>query len=197
MAMNLLGLAGWLGGWVALLGVSVYSADWVAWVFLPFFVYAPYRALVQCRYFPAALRMLRIMRVYPWQVLHGAPHGLSDRPEVTSRHYGWFELPNPGRPEQCLPVVFTRHLRLEWWSRRMAPRAKPHLKSEIKEIWFAGDVRFAGVIAAPTPRGTAPRRLQIIEQRMESPDGQHLNEWGAGPHDLERGRRAGGQPAQF
>ncbi|MEU6446654.1 hypothetical protein [Streptomyces sp. NPDC046979] len=196
MVMNVVGLVGWVGGWVALLGISVYSADWIVWVFLPYFVYAPYRALIQCRYFPAALWMLRILRVYRWQVLHGAPHGLSDRPEVSIRHFGWFELPNPARPEQWLPAVFTRHLRLEWWCRRMAPRAKPHLKSQIEEIWLAGDVRFVGVIAVPARGGSAPRRLHIIEQCMEAPGGEHLSDWGAGPYDIERGRRAGVQSVQ-
>ncbi|AQS71967.1 hypothetical protein B1H29_13430 [Streptomyces pactum] len=189
--MNLVGFIGWASGWIVLLGISVYSADWVVWVFLPYFLYGPYRALTQLRYLPAAVRMLRILHTYPWQILRGVPYGLSDRPEVFSRHYGWFELPNPGRPGQWLPAVFTQHLRLEWWSRRMAPRAKPSLKAQIEEIWFAGDVRFVGVIAAPTRKGPAPRRLHLIEQRMDVQSGQRFSDWGAGPEDIERGRQAG------
>ncbi len=181
MAMNVVGFFGWVGGWVLLLGVSVYSADWLVWVFLPYFVYGPYRALTQLRYFPPAVSMLRILRTHRWQVVQRAPHGLTDRPGVSSEHYGWFELPDYSRPGQSLPLVFTRHLRLNWWCRRMAPRAKPHLKSQIEEIWFAGDVRLAGVIAAPARRGRVPRRMHVIEQRMNPQDGERLRGLGSSP----------------
>ncbi|MGV9282922.1 hypothetical protein [Streptomyces sp. NPDC003730] len=193
MLMIVVGFFGWVSGWVTLLGLSVYSADWLVWVFLPYFVYGPYRALTQLRYVPAALSMLRILRTYRWQVMREVPYGLTDRPEVLSRHYGWFEFPNPARPDQWLPMVFTRHLRLEWWSRRMAPRAKPRLKAQIEEIWFAGDSRFVGVLAAPSRKREAPRRMQVMEQRMDHPlTSERLNDWGAGPEDIARGHRAAG-----
>ncbi|MGW5783599.1 hypothetical protein ACWEWK_06365 [Streptomyces sp. NPDC003757] len=193
MLMIVVGFFGWVSGWVTLFGLSVYSADWLVWVFLPYFVYGPYRALTQLRYVPAALSMLRILRTYRWQVVREVPYGLTDRPEVLSRHYGWFEFPNPARPDQWLPMVFTRHLRLEWWSRRMAPRAKPRLKAQIEEIWFAGDARFVGVIAAPSRKREAPRRMQVMEQRMNHPlTSERLNDWGAGPEDIARGHRAAG-----
>ncbi|MFG2683022.1 hypothetical protein [Streptomyces sp. NPDC048392] len=187
MVMNVVGLFGWVSGWVILLGISVYSADWLVWVFLPYFIYGPYRVLTQLQYFPAALSILRILRTYRWQLLRGVPHGLSNRPEIASRHYGWFEFPNPAVPSQWLPMVFARHLRLEWWSRRMAPRAKPHLKAQIEEIWFAGDARFVGVIAAPARRRKSPRRMHVIEQRMNAQTDERLNGWGAGPDDIVRG----------
>lgn len=188
MMMNVVGLFGWVSGWVALLGVSVYSADWLIWVFLPYFVYGPYRALTQLRYFPAALSMLRILRSHRWQIAHRVPYGLTDRPEVPSRHYGWFELPNPACPDQWLPMVFTRHLRLDWWCRRMAPRAKPRLKSQIEEIWFAGDVRHMGVIAVPTRKGTCPRRLHVIEQRMNPQIDERSDKSGSGPDGIAHER---------
>ncbi|MFJ3041523.1 hypothetical protein [Streptomyces tendae] len=195
--MNVVGLFGWVSGWVVLLGVSVYSADWLVWVFLPYFVYGPYRVLTQLCYFPAALSMLRILRTYRWQLLREVPYGLTDRPEVSGRHYGWFEFPNPARPEQWLPMVFTRHLRLEWWCRRMAPRAKPHLKSQIEEIWFAGDSRFVGVIAAPGRKGRGPRRMHVMQQRSTTKNDERLNDCGAGPDDIVRGRRMDGPSARF
>ncbi|MFD5240573.1 hypothetical protein [Streptomyces tendae] len=197
MVMNVVGLFGWVSGWVLLLGVSVYSADWLVWVFLPYFVYGPYRVLTQLRHFPAALSMLRILRTYRWQLLREVPHGLTDRPEVSSRHYGWFEFPNPACPEQWLPMVFTRHLRLEWWSRRMAPRAKPHLKAQIEEIWFAGDARFVGVIAAPGRKGRGPRRMHVMQQRSTHLNDERLNDCGAGPDDVARGRRVDNPSARF
>ncbi|MFJ7770934.1 hypothetical protein ACIQ1J_21580 [Streptomyces sp. NPDC097107] len=194
MAMNVTGLVGWSGGWVVLLGISTYTPNWVAWVFMPYFIYGPYRVLTQLKYFPAAFLMLRILRAYPWQIIRGAPRALTRRPEVVGKQYGWFEFPNPACQQQQLPLVFPRHLRREWWSRRMAPRAKPRLKADIETVWFAGDPRFIGLVAAPTRRGTAPRRLHVVEQRVGAESGWRFADWGATPEDIERGRRAGVYP---
>ncbi|MCC8452283.1 MULTISPECIES: hypothetical protein [Streptomyces] len=195
MVMNVTGLIGWAGGWVFLLWVSTRAPSWVSWVFVPYFVYGPYRVLVQLKYFPAALTMLRILRAYPWQILQDVPRGLTKHPEVESKHYGWFEFSAPSL-ERRLPLVFAQHLRTEWWSRRMAPRAKPHLKSAIDTLWFAGDPRFIGLVAAPARRGSAPRRLHVLEQRIGMRSGWRFADWGATPDDIERGRRAGVRPVQ-
>ncbi|MDQ0385608.1 hypothetical protein J2S54_002428 [Streptomyces sp. DSM 42143] len=194
--MNIVGLIGWAGGWVLLLWVSTCTPNWVSWVFVPYFIYGPYRVIIQLRYFPPAFVMLRVLRAYPWQILPNRPRGLTKRPEVEGRHYGWFEFPNPADPDQQLPLVFSHHLRTEWWSRRMAPRAKPGLKADIETLWFAGDPRFIGLVAAPTRRGTAPRRLHVLEQRMHMRSGWRFADWGATPDDIERGRRAGVHPLQ-
>ncbi|MEU6990069.1 hypothetical protein ABZ953_05320 [Streptomyces sp. NPDC046465] len=197
MVMNMAGLLGWIGGWVALLGVSTTTPDWVVWIFMPYFLYGFYRAAVQLGYFPAALRMRRILRTYPWQILRGAPNGLTKYPDVLGNQYGWFELPNPAHPEKRMPLVFGQHMRTEWWSRRMAPRARPELKAEIAVVWFAGDPRFIGLIAAPTADGRAPRRLHVLQQQLGPVHGLHgFAEWGATPEDIERGRRVGIHPAQ-
>ncbi|WP_306335043.1 hypothetical protein [Streptomyces sp. KL118A] len=197
MALNVLGSIGWIGGWIVLLGISTRTPDWVVWIFMPYFIYGSYRVVVQARYFPAALRMLRILRTYPWQVLRGVPNGLTKHPDVLGSQYGWFELPNPASPGQQLPLVFGQHLRVEWWSRRMAPRAKPVLKAQIEVVWFAGDPRFIGLIAAPTRDGRAPRRLQVLQQQMGTDGGRRdFAEWGATPEDIERGRRVGIRPAR-
>ncbi|MBE8474111.1 hypothetical protein [Streptomyces justiciae] len=195
MIMNVIGLVGWIGGWIVLLGVSLHTPDWVVWICMPYFVYGAYRTVTQYHYFGAALWMRRILRTYPWQVVPDIPHGLTKRPEVVGRQYGWFELPNPARTDQQLPLVFAEHLRTEWWSRRMAPRAKPQLKAEIETVWFAGDPRFVGLIGAPTAEGTAPRRLHIVEQKTDVRSGQRFADWGATPVDIERGRQAGVTPA--
>lgn len=194
MSLNIAGLVGWVGGWIALLGISTETPNWVVWIFMPYFIYGFYRAYVQLRYFPAALRMRRIMRVFPWQVRNDAPRGLADYPEVVGPQHGWFEFPNPADPKQQLPLVFSQHFRMNWWTRRLAPRAKPQLKKQIETIWFAGDPRMIGIIAAPTPNGQAPRRFQILAQGLGKGDGNRLAEWGVTTEDLERGRRAGVTP---
>ncbi|MFA3875101.1 hypothetical protein ABS735_15605 [Streptomyces sp. MMCC 100] len=192
--MNVIGLIGWIAGWIVLLQVSLWVPNWVVWVFMPYFIYGPYRALIQLKHFPTAFLMLRILRAYPWQIVRDAPRGLTRRPEVVSKQYGWFEFLNPARSEQLLPLVFPNHLRRRWWSRRMAPRAKRRLKTEIETIWFAGDPRFIGIVAAPPRWGGAPRRLHVVEQRTDAQSGWRFSDWGATPADIERGRRAGVYP---
>ncbi|MEU9522543.1 hypothetical protein [Streptomyces sp. NPDC048224] len=192
--MNIAGLIGWSGGWVALLWASLQTPNWAVWIFMPYFIYGPYRALTQLKYFPASFLMLRILRTYPWQVEPDVPRGLTKRPEVAGKQYGWFEFCNPANRSQRLPLVFSEHLRTEWWSRRMAPRAKQRLKDDIDTIWFAGDPRFIGLVAAPTRKGTAPRRLHVVEQRVDAQSGWRFADWGATPDDIERGRRAGVYP---
>ncbi|MFD4408562.1 hypothetical protein [Streptomyces sp. NPDC058476] len=192
MAMNAVGLIGWLFTWIGVLAVLVgLLSPGFAFLFLPVLLYSFYRAVLQLRYFPAALRMRRILQTYPWQILRGVPSGLTKHPDVLGRQYGWFELPNPNRPEQRLPLVFAQHLRTEWWSRRLAPRAKPRLRAQVEVVWFAGDPRFIGLIAAPTPSGDAPRRLHVLQQRLRVNDGRSVADWGATPEDIERGRRVG------
>ncbi|MEV6758765.1 hypothetical protein [Streptomyces sp. NPDC051214] len=191
MLKNVAGLVGWAGVWIALLGISLETPDWAVWIFLPYWIYSPYRMLIQVGYIPTALSMRRILRTFPWQVLHDVPRGLAEYPGVVGRQYGWFELPNPADPQQRLPLVFTKHYRLNWWSRRLAPRAKPQLKAQIETVWIAGDPRMIGVIAAPTPSGQSPRRFQILDQGLGKGDGNRIAEWGITPDDLERGRRAG------
>lgn len=194
MFLNVAGLIGWIGGWIALLVFSTEPPNWVVWIFMPYFIYGFYRAYVQLRYFPAALKMRRILRAFPWQVLRDAPHGLADYPGVVGPQHGWFQFPNPADPKQQLPMVFTQHFRLNWWTRRLAPRANPQLKAEIETIWFAGDSRMIGLVAVPARSGQMPRRFQILDQGLGKGDGNRLTEWGVTSEDLERGRRAGVTP---
>ncbi len=196
LVVNVVGLIGWLAAWIGLLAVLVvFLSPGFAFLFVPFLIYSLYRAVIQLRYFPAAFRMRRILQTYPWQILRNVPSGLSKHPEVPGRQYGWFELPNPAHPEQRLPLVFAQHLRTEWWSRRLAPRAKPELKAQVEVMWFAGDPRFIGLIAAPAPSGKAPRHLHIVQQQLTVEDGRSFADWGATPEDIERGRRVGIYPA--
>ncbi|MFE9704440.1 hypothetical protein [Streptomyces sp. NPDC005930] len=195
VALIVTGLVGWIALWVVLLQVSLWTPNWVVWVFMPYFIYGPYRAVVQLKYFPAAFLMLRILRAYPWRIVRDAPRGLTRRPEVVSKQYGWFEFPNPSRPEQWLALVFPSHLRRRWWSRRMSPLAKRSLQEEIETIWFAGDPRFIGIISAPPRWGAVPRRLRVVEQRTDARSGTRFVDWGATPDDIERGQRAGVYPA--
>ncbi|MEV0175228.1 hypothetical protein AB0I00_29425 [Streptomyces sp. NPDC050803] len=196
MGMNVVGLIGWAVAWIGLLVVLVglLSQSFII-LFLPLLAYTMYRAVLQLLYFPAALRMRRILRVYPWQVVRSPTFGLAKHPKVHGKQHGWFEFPNPARPDQELALVFPHHMRTEWWNRRMAPRAKRELQEQIEVIWFAGDPRFIGLIAAPTSDGLAPRRLHILRQQMRTERGLEVAAWGATAEDIERGRLAGSPPS--
>ncbi|MGW7270599.1 hypothetical protein ACWGH5_08780 [Streptomyces sp. NPDC054864] len=194
MVKNVAGLIGWIGAWVALLALST-EADWVLWIFIVYSIYGSWRLFVQIfGYFPNAMRKLRILRTYPWQVLRGVPNDLSKYSDILGDQYGWFEFPNPAEPQQQLPLVVSNHLRVGWWHRRMAPRAKPELKARIETLWFAGDPRMIGIVAAPSPSGGTPGHFKILRQRLARTDHALTTEWGATAEDVERGRRAGFTP---
>lgn len=194
--VSVIGVLGWAACWVLLLAVSTYGPQWIVWICMPYFLYGPYRVAVQVKVVLTAFLMLRVLREYPWMIMRDLPRGLSDRPEVVGSQYGWFEVPNPSRQDQRLPLVFSSHLRTRWWVKRMSTRAKSRLKMQIQTVWFAGDPRFIGIVAAPTRRATAPRRLHVIEQRIGVRSGQRFVDWCATPEDIERGRRAGVNPVQ-
>jgi hypothetical protein len=193
LAANALALLGWIALWVALLAVLVvFLSPGYTILFVPFLLYSFYRAFLQLFLLPAGLRMKRVLQEYPWRQFGDAPHGLADRPDIVGRQFGWFEFPNPSRPEERLPMVFPRHWGVGWWHRRMAPRATPELKAQIGVVWLAGDPRFIGVIAAPTSDASTPRRFRFLNQQTGSEGGRpSVEEWGATSEDIARGRRVG------
>ncbi|MEU2774167.1 hypothetical protein ABZ646_14805 [Streptomyces sp. NPDC007162] len=198
LVVNVAALVAWIASWFALLAVlSVFLGPVYAIVVVPFLIYSFYRAFLQLFIISAVFRMRRVLRVYPWQLSHDVRHGLNERTDVVGRQFGWFEFPNPARPEESLAVVFGRHWGVGWWSRRMAPRAAAELKAQIGEVWFAGDPRFVGVLAAPASNGSAPRRLRFLHQQTGAAgEFRGVADWGATDEDIERGRRAGVVPVR-
>lgn len=196
MVVNALGFISSAASWLLLLAISTYTPQWVVWIMMPCFLYGLYRVAAQCKILLAGFLMPRILRTYPWQIVRDAPRGLADRHEVVNSQFGWFEFPNPGRKDHWLPLVFPTHLGTRWWAKRMAPRAKPRLQAQIETLWFAGDPRFIGIVAAPNRNGAAPRRLHVLEQRVGERSGQRFTDWCATSEDIERGRRAGVRPVR-
>lgn len=198
LAANALALLGWVALWGALLAILVvFLSPGYTILFVPFLLYSFYRAFIQLFVFPVVFRVRRVLQLYPWCLYSDTQHGLTDRTDVVGRQYGWFEFPNPARPDEQLPMVFSRHWGVGWWHRRMAPRATQELKHQISVVWLAGDPRFIGVIAAPTSDGSAPRRFRFLNQQTGSDGGRRsVTDWGASTEDVERGRRAGVRPAR-
>ncbi|MFJ3302730.1 hypothetical protein ACIPSA_06370 [Streptomyces sp. NPDC086549] len=191
MIMNVLGLVGWPAGWIALLGISAYTPNWAVWVFMPYFLYGFYRFFNQLTYFPRGLRMRRVLREYPWQILEEVPSGLGKYPGAHDDGM-WFEFRNPADLDEKIPLVFIKHQRSYWWLRRLeGPRTKPERRAQIEPLWFAGDPRFLAVVAAPKRSGKAPRRLHLLYQRPVFDRRCAPETWGAGAADIERARRAG------
>ncbi|MFJ8791205.1 hypothetical protein [Streptomyces sp. NPDC102462] len=193
MAASFLALVGWSTAWFLLLALLVQFVDPVFTVlFVPLLIYSFYRVLAQLLQLPSALRMARILREYPWRAYIEVPYGLSKHPQIAGRQHGWFEFPNPARPEQRLVVNFPSHRQVGWWHRRMASRAKPELKAQIQPVWFAGDPRFVGLVAVGLGENSRPCRMRILRQQMRSEGGHRtLTDWGATREDIERGRRVG------
>ncbi|MGW1215330.1 hypothetical protein ACWD5F_37450 [Streptomyces sp. NPDC002499] len=191
MAMNVIGLVGWPTGWIALLGLSTYTPNWIVWFFVPYFLYGFYRFVNQFTYFPWAFRMRRILRAYAWQALEGVPSGIGKYPGAQDDGM-WFEFRNPADPEARIPLVFIKHQRSYWWLRRMdGPRTKPGRRAEIEPLWFAGDPRFFAVIAAPARGGKTPKRLHLLYQRPVFDRRCTPENWDAASADIERAQRAG------
>ncbi|MEW2402684.1 hypothetical protein [Streptomyces sp. NPDC046862] len=83
-------------------------------------------------------RMWRILRVYPWRQKSGAVR-------ITRGKDAIFVLPDPDSPEKTVSLKVSAGL-FRTWSREA-------LKEYDEELWYAGDPRFACVVAKPDLRG--------------------------------------------
>jgi len=141
----------WVAAWVGLLVWYVtLSATWTLWLFFMPLLYTFYRAFLQRVYIGTALHARRILREHPWQVFEDLASDIGNLPGVRPG-YVWLQLPDPQAPNEHVTMVMHSHVRSMWWG-RLSKRASPHRKAQVRQIWFAGDPRVAGVIAVPGPR---------------------------------------------
>ncbi|MFE0329606.1 hypothetical protein ACFW08_23020 [Streptomyces sp. NPDC058960] len=109
-----------------------------------------------------AWRMRRILAVYPWRQQSGAVR-------ITKAKDALFVLPDPDSPETTVSLKVAAGLFRSW--------SREALKGYDKELWYAGDPRFACVVAKPGLRGlgylvqptaynprTSPRRKGLSEE---------------------------------
>ncbi|MFJ2832720.1 hypothetical protein ACIPC1_35080 [Streptomyces sp. NPDC087263] len=176
----------WPVAWMGLLAwYVVMSITWTLWFFFVPMLYSFYRAFLQPRYIIGAFRTRRLLRHYPWQVHETPESGVGNIPGVRAG-YTWLRFPDPEAPGQLVTMVMHSHVRSVWWGGRLGRRATPERKAQVREIWFAGDPRFAAVIAAP-----GPRRLYVIHQLSSYNWAIPAEAAGATPQALDRARRAG------
>ncbi|MFD4522656.1 hypothetical protein ACFWP7_01695 [Streptomyces sp. NPDC058470] len=176
----------WPVVWVGLLAAYVImSITWTLWLFFIPMLYSFYRAFLQPAYFTWALRTRRILQEYPWQAFEAPESGIGTIPDTTAGDV-WLSFPHPERSDEMVPVVLRVHIRSAWWRRRLGRGFSTEKTAQAKTVWFAGDPRFAAVIAVP-----GPRRLYVIHQRPSYGKSMSAEAAGATPQALDRARRAG------
>lgn len=161
----------WVAAWIGLLAMYVVlSAPWTLWLFCAPLLYTFYRAFLQRVYISTALHARRLLREYPWRVFEDLASDIGNLPGVRPG-YAWLQLPDPQAPNQHVTMVMHSHVRSMWWG-RLSKRAAPHRKAQIRQIWFAGDPRLAGVIAVPGPRHfyVLTRTVEVTSTHRAQPE---------------------------
>ncbi|MFV8187848.1 hypothetical protein [Streptomyces sp. AF1B] len=163
----------------------IVGPEWPVWLCFVPLLYSAYRTVLQYRYFTEAFQIRRILREYAWQVFATPESGIGGVPGAKSGDV-WLKLPNPERSDDLVAMILHGHVRSPWWRRRLGPGVKPQRKAQVAEIWFAGDVRFAGVLAVP-----GPGRLFLLYQRPDNGPRFRRDVHEAADEALHRARRAG------
>lgn len=174
----------WPAACIGTFVLMILVGRWSMWVMLPAIVYALYRSFLQRQYIVAALQARRILKVYPWQTHKTPESGIGQIPGAKLGDV-WLAFPNPDRLDDAVHIILHGHARSAWWRRRLGRGYETEKTAQVAEIWFAGDPRFAGVIAVP-----GPKRLFLLYQ-LETPSAHADGERGASPESLERARRTG------
>ncbi|MFD8223732.1 hypothetical protein ACFV16_06105 [Streptomyces massasporeus] len=164
--------------------LMILVGQWSMWIMLPVVVYALYRSFLQRRYIVAAAQARRILQVYPWQTHKSPESGIGQIPGAKLGDV-WLAFPNPDRSDDAVRVILHGHAGSAWWRRRLGRGYESEKSAQVAEIWFAGDPRFAGVIAVP-----GPERLFLLYQ-LVTPNARADGGRGASPEALELARRAG------
>lgn len=137
-AWNLARTLGWMALWWAALYVTVVQLPVAAVV--PMVLVLLVLTVLEVRALGSlaqGMRMRRVLAVYPWRQQPGAVR--IDRGKAV------FELPDPDHPEKTVSLKLAAGL-FRTWSREA-------LKDYDEELWYAGDPRFACVVAKPGLRG--------------------------------------------
>ncbi|MFE9613689.1 hypothetical protein [Streptomyces sp. NPDC006012] len=162
--------------------LMILLGKWSMWFLLPLSLYALYRAFIQRQYIVSAVQMRRILKVYPWRSQETPESGIGQIPGAKLGDV-WLAFPNPDRPDTLVRVILHGHVRSVWWRRRLGRGYETEKTAQVATVWFAGDPRFAGVVAVP-----GPRRLFVLYQLAAATTG---GERGFSPEALSRAQLAG------
>ncbi len=162
LGANLLRLVGWPGASVAVLVLYLaFLPSWTAIfvvLLLGGFLYCLAGALFGR--LPNTLTMLRILRTYPWRQQ-------SDGVRLRNGKAAVFVLPDPDRPESTAspkePGLFFKQ-----WERIVR-------KGFSDVLWYAGDPRFAVVVAKPGLKAMGYARQPTAFNRRTSPRSRGLS----------------------
>ncbi|MGR6973077.1 hypothetical protein ACU639_26385 [Streptomyces cynarae] len=120
-------------------------------------------------------RMRRILAVYPWRQQSGAVR-------ITKAKDALFVLPDPDSPETTVSLKVAAGLFRSW--------SREALKDYDEELWYAGDPRFACVVAKPGLRTLGYLVQPTAYNRRTSPRRKGLS-----PEARRRARAIGARVA--
>ncbi|MFG1666304.1 hypothetical protein [Streptomyces sp. Y7] len=174
-AWNVAKFLGWLALWWAALYVTVALLPVAAVVPMVLVLFAitfvASRALGRVA---RGIRIRRILAVYPWRRLRGAVRIDRGRAVVV--------LPDPDHPEKTASLKPTAVM--------FGFRTQAALKDYDEELWYAGDPRFACVVAKPGPRG-----LECLSQPTAFDPRTDARRKGLSPEARRRARAIGARVA--
>ncbi|WP_406199573.1 MULTISPECIES: hypothetical protein [unclassified Streptomyces] len=167
-------------GWVALWWAALY----VTIVLLPVAAVVPMVLVLAVLVFNAVLslgrlfrfrRVLRILRVYPWRQQRGAVR-------ITKGKDAVFVLPDPDKPETTVSLKAAAGL--------FRSLTRQSMKDYDEELRYAGDPRFACVVAGPGLRGLSYLAQPTAYNHRTSPRRKGLS-----PEARRRARAIGARVA--
>lgn len=165
----------WLAALPAWLYAVLLTPVWTLVVWMPVFFVVLYQAMLAAGGVLPLPGLRRVLRHYPWQVHPGSAA------EPVKGGGTRFVLPDPERPGKSVGLRHGGYLGggRTFWVRRVRAGG-------VTEVWFAGDPRFIGVVAAP-----GPARLIRCAQREAVDDRMAARRHGVSAEAVERARAAG------
>ncbi|MEV5593876.1 hypothetical protein [Streptomyces sp. NPDC052496] len=167
-------LVTWPLGFSAWLFAVVMTPVWLLVLWIPVLCVGIWYAMLSVISTLSLMRTRRVLRVYPWQA------GIA-RAEPKKNGSTRFVVPDPERAEKSVSLghgglIGTRG---HFWLREVK-------SGRITDVWFAGDPRYLGVVAAP-----GPRRLLWVAQREATDPRMSPRKKGVSPAARARARAAG------
>ncbi|WP_431952875.1 hypothetical protein [Actinacidiphila sp. bgisy167] len=165
----------WLAALPAWLYAVLLTPVWTLVIWMPVFFVVLYYAILAVGGVLPLPGLRRVLRHYPWQVHPGSVA------EPVKTGGTRFVFPDPERSGKTVALRHGGYLGggRTFWVRGVRAGG-------VTEVWFAGDPRFIGAVAAP-----GPARLIRCAQREAVDDRMSARRQGVSPEARERARAAG------